>query len=162
MKKVYESPKMTAEAFETNAYCGRCDGQFELNGTLIVEPSSWGSKNNDPGHWSDTGRGEGLIPDNEETLSHTFVQANSVPMKDTWGNDQYFWRCSDGDGYYLEYSAHWTGENNRPTFFLYKEVNGTSGLQISGGTSWPLRNGSNDICVAQVVYQEGKNPIINS
>lgn len=161
MKRKYVKPVMQSEEFVTNAYCGACTGQVTLNGTLVVDPSSWASKNNQPGNWADTRAN--LVPDSEESLSHTFVQANSVPMTDTWGNPQYFWRCSGNDGYYLEYSAYYTEQNRgTPTFFLYKEVNGASGLQISGGTSWPLKNGNNDLCVAQVVYTQGTDPVVNS
>lgn len=160
MKLKYETPLMKVEVYETNAYCGSCDGQFQLNGTLTVSPNSWSSSNNS-GKWSDTR--QNLVPDNEEKLKHTFIQANSVPMTDTWGNPQYFWKCSDGDGYYLEYSAYYTQQNRgTPTFFLYKEVNGKEGLQISGGTSWPLQERGKDLCVAQVVYTEGTSPIVNS
>lgn len=161
MKKSYEKPVMKAEEFVTNAYCGSCEGQFVLNGRLDVSPDSWGSSNMSS-DWSDR---DNLVPNAEENITHSFVQKDSIPMRDDDGDAQYFWKCSHAVGcpYYLEFSHDFTERNNgAETFFLYKEVNGRDGLQISGGFNWPLQNRGDDLCVAQVVYTTGKDPVVNS
>lgn len=159
MKTKYERPLIKAELFQTNAYCGSCTGQVQLNGKLIVDEIN-------PGGWT-------WNPDRVNyTTHHEFKESNKTSMiNSNTGQQQYYYNCLDGDGYYLEYSAHWSESQElsggNPTFFLYKETNGKNGLQLAASNGpWPTVTGrgdnKSDTCVAKVVYDQGTSPVINS
>lgn len=162
MKRVYERPAMTAEIFETNAYCGACANQPPvLTGELIVDLAD--------GNWYSNNNGKLWNGDASKYVTrHVFVEDNKESMKSNFGNlDQYYWQCSccsEGSHYYLEYSANFTENYNHgnPTFFLYREDTRNSTLQLASAESWPSNTSKTDECVAQVKYSVGSNPVVNS
>lgn len=178
MKKVYESPVMMAEAYETNAYCAGC-GAMIKNGELILnQNSTFNSSNKGGNNWQE---GYGL---KKTDLYHTFKNSSIDLTVDGYcGNTggypfggsnecedkaQSVWKCTctrhPGETWYLEWSHYYSvHENGQDTFFLYKETNGTSGLTITPtATSWPQQQSGTDLNVAQVIYQEGESMVIAS
>lgn len=178
MRMAYERPMMRAELYATNAYCGACTTNPQLDGTLTVKASQWQSDVDGlAGDWEDTWVSTGYGPNasgyymfaNAGGTQHdlTFSSENSTPITSTDANGKeytgYYWtttcNCCTSGTYYLEYSAGFTDREGKDCFILYYEDNGQTGLQLGTGSSFPLDNGSSgDMAVAWATFELGTLP----
>lgn len=153
MKKAYKRPVMVCEKFVTNAYCGACTDNPQLNGVLTVDPSAWTSEPNGSG-WKNNpfyGITEG---------THTFSKANRTYFitADADGKEytHYYWTCDANDGYYLEYSAGMSETYGASKFILYKESTNDTDLDVGWGSSFPTKAADGtDTAVAWATFSEG-------
>lgn len=171
MKRVYERPAMTAEIFETNAYCNGCGTTIKTGELILNSNSTFNRTNNGGNDWVDAGGYE------KSELYHTFtndsiyqtVSGNCMGGRNNKCRDdsQSIWRCvcHPEDAWYLEWSHNYTHHfnNGKDTFFLYHETTGNNSFNIASSQGpWPYQNRGNDDCVAQVVFSEGTSVVANS
>lgn len=179
MKRAYERPQMMIDVYETNAYCNGCGTTIKTGQLVLDANSTYNRTNNGGNNWTAE---DGYV---KTDLYHTFTNSSIYQTVDgnctggsTGGkpgqssnrcsNDsQSIWKCTchPDNPWYLEwshnYSVHFN--NGADTFFLYQETTGNNSFNIAGDASpWPGSTNGSDMCVAQVVFQEGTSVVDNS
>lgn len=159
MKMTYERPMMSAEVYQTNAYCGAC-----TTGTpTLLESITTGI--GDLWKWFNPRTGNTITPNtNSYSYEHTFAKGEAIEMTSQAsgfeGTTQYYWKCTGTDGYYLEYSAEWGAKYGNNTFVLFKEDSNNDQLDVNwyNWGSFPDTNNRNgtDIAVAAVTVYESQ------
>ena len=135
MKMVYETPKMKAELFQTNAYCNSC-GVEKVFGYIEV----------DANHEITTGWGSMLQVVASVMGKFTFMGDKAISSKNQYTQEsQYYYVAEEDSSVYLEWSQPYQ------TFVLYKEggvntgyydsndrqiFDGSSTLQTNNGNQW--------------------------
>ena len=117
MKMAYETPKMKAELFQTNAYCVVCDNTPVFAGWVKVSALFAGMTEAVELIFKSTDKVLSLNQYTREEQYYYHWENNRA--NDSWnktGNDA--WMNKD---YYLEYSAPYSEEGNE-TFVLYQET----------------------------------------
>ncbi len=149
MKMTYERPMMQAELFQADNFClSACRYDPHLNAKLKTsEEWEWFSPRTPDGTVQKTVLNVNDLKDDGFSLVHEFKVNDTHHMlseaEGYEGNAQYYWYCScdncdDNNRYYMEYSVEWADHYGTDTFVLYRERDGSPGLDINWGTwYWP-------------------------
>lgn len=126
MKMAYETPKMKAELFQTNAYCLGC-GSEQMYGYVIIDGNITITIGGGFSFFPGMGGGESLDVklDKEQ---YTFDDDSLVKaLNQNTGDSQYYYVAKEDSSVYLEWSTP------EQAFVLYKEVGSESGFFDAAG-----------------------------